>query len=285
MYANSSSNKRGVTILFKYTVQHEVLDMKMCPDENYLLLKVKIRNCEFLIGSIYSDTYYKDPTFLNRLKQDITSLNCENVFIAGDFNAVTSPTKISDINLVNIDAVNVNQIPNSQSIAILGEWLENSFLIDIFRQLYPERKTYSHIPFNKRDYSRTRIDFWLVSDTIPNHVKEINYLPLLSKLFDHKPVQLVFKANSKAPNFINPKLLYISGLEQIAKITTLDTHLDYIVATNENQIFLQMLRNDLTSSRLTLALLKNLLKFKNETPTDKLLEIFNSKECLHEKVA
>ena len=44
LYANSSSNKRGVPILFKFTVQHEVLDMKMCLDENYLLLKVKMRN-------------------------------------------------------------------------------------------------------------------------------------------------------------------------------------------------------------------------------------------------
>ena len=53
LYVNSSSNKWGVTILFKFTVQHEVLGMKMCPDENYLLLKVKIRNCKFIIGSIY----------------------------------------------------------------------------------------------------------------------------------------------------------------------------------------------------------------------------------------
>ena len=65
LYANSSSNKRGVAILFKNSVQHDVLDMKMCPDENYLLIKVKVGCCEFLIGSIYCNTYYKDPTFLN----------------------------------------------------------------------------------------------------------------------------------------------------------------------------------------------------------------------------
>ena len=149
LYANSSSNKRGVTILFKFTVQHEVLDMKMCPDENYLLLKVKIRNCEFIIGSIYGDVYYKHPNFLNKLKQDITSLNCKNILIAGDFNTVTNTTKISNNNLFNIDAANVKQIPNPQNSAILDEWIESSFLIDIFSQLNPEHKVYSHIPFNK----------------------------------------------------------------------------------------------------------------------------------------
>ena len=150
----------------------------------YLLLKVKIRNCEFIIGSFYSDVNHKHPNFLNTLRQDITSLNCENILIAGDFNAITNPNKISIDNLFNIDAVNVKQIWNPQNSVMLGEWIDNSFLIDIFRQLYPERKVYSNIPFNKHDFSQTRIDFWLVSSTISNYVKEINYLPLLSKLFD-----------------------------------------------------------------------------------------------------
>ena len=94
------------------------------------------------------------------------SLNCENILIAGDFNAVTNPTKIVTNNLFNIDAMNVKQIPNPQNSAILDEWIGNSFLIDIFRQFYLERKVYSHIPFKKCDFSRTRIDFWLVSNTI-----------------------------------------------------------------------------------------------------------------------
>ena len=107
------------------------------------------------------------------MNQDITSLNCENILIAGDFNAVINPTKISNNNLFNIDAVNVKQIPNPQNSASLDQWIENSILIDIFRQLYPERKVYSLLRFNKQDFSITRIDFWLVSNTIYNYVKEL----------------------------------------------------------------------------------------------------------------
>ena len=162
---------------------------------------------------------------------------------------------------------------------ILDEWIENSFIIDIFRQLYLERKVYSHTPFSKRNFSRTRIDFWLVSNTISNYVEEVNYLPLIFKLFDHKPVQLIFKSKSKASNFINPRLLNISGLEQIPKITTLATYLDYITVTNENQSFLHLLHKDLTSSCIILKLLKDLLKLKNKKPTDKRLEIFISNCC------
>ena len=50
--------------------------------------------------------------------------------------------------------------------------------------------------------------------------------------------------------------------------------MDYITITNENQQFLQVLHRDLVSARLVFKLLKNVLKLKNEMPTEKLLEIF-----------
>ena len=111
-----------------------------------------------------------------------------------------------------------------------------------------------------------------MSSTISNYVKEINYLPLLFKLF----VQLAFKSTSKANTFINPRPLNISGLGQITKITTLDTYIDYIIVTNKNLPFLQLLRADFSNSLLVLKLLRDLLKLKNEIPADKLLEVFIS---------
>ena len=122
-----------------FTVQHEVLDMKMCPDENYLLLKVKIRNWEFIIGTVTFITNI--PIFIKARHYVIKLWKYTNCW--------WFKNKISIDNLFNIDAVNVKQIPNPQNSAILGEWIDNSFLIDIFRQLYPERKVYSHIPFNR----------------------------------------------------------------------------------------------------------------------------------------
>ena len=110
---------------------------------------------------------------------------------------------------------------------------------------------YSHIPFNKRVFSRTRIDFWLVSNNISTYVKDVTYLPLISELFYHKPVQLVLTSNIRVHNSVNPKLLNIS----------------------------ESLFSDLASARFVFKLLKDLLKLKNEIPTDKLLEIFISNCC------
>ena len=38
------------------------------------------------------------------------SLNCGNILIAGDFDTVTNPTKISTNNLFNTDPVNVKKL-------------------------------------------------------------------------------------------------------------------------------------------------------------------------------
>ena len=127
---------------------------------------------------------------------------------------------------------------------------ENSCLVDIFRQLYPERKVYIHIPFNKRDFCRTRIDFWLVSSNISAYIKDVNYLPLISSLFDHKLLQLIMSTNRRAQNFINPKVLNMIGLDQIDKITSLNTYMDYIITTNENQHILKAIHMDWVSARI-----------------------------------
>ena len=98
--------------------------MKMCKDENYLLLKVNIINSKVVIVSIYSDFYHKNPTFLAKLQQDILSLNCKTILIAGDFNVVTYHNKISANNVHNIDSVNVRQIPNPQNSVVLRKRIE-----------------------------------------------------------------------------------------------------------------------------------------------------------------
>ena len=52
LYVNSSSNKRGVAILIIKKLNAAVFDTIKCPDEDFLLLKVKIKNCFILVGSI-----------------------------------------------------------------------------------------------------------------------------------------------------------------------------------------------------------------------------------------
>ena len=56
--------------------------------------------------------------------------------------------------------------------------------------------------------------------------------------------------NRRAQNFINPKVLNIIGLDQIDKITSLNTYMDYIITTNENQHILKAIHMDWFSARI-----------------------------------
>jgi hypothetical protein len=52
-YYNSTMNKRGVGILIKCALQTEVIAKRFTPDENVILLHVKIANTEVILISIY----------------------------------------------------------------------------------------------------------------------------------------------------------------------------------------------------------------------------------------
>ena len=53
MYHNSSSNKRGVAVLFRNSLDYEILEQASDPQENAILLKVRINGREAIIGAIY----------------------------------------------------------------------------------------------------------------------------------------------------------------------------------------------------------------------------------------
>ena len=98
---------------------------------------------------------------------------------------------ITATNKFNLDIKNMLQIPNLSNSKTLSVWCETGFTFDIFRHFYPDHIIFSHVQFNKNDHSRSRIDHFLCS---PNFVKSffnLTYLPITTKLFDHKRVLLV----------------------------------------------------------------------------------------------
>ena len=68
-----------------------MLDIIKCPNEDFLLLKVKIKSSVLLVGSIYYDVYSIQTNFLPTLKDCITATLTEHYLIGGDFNCITNP--------------------------------------------------------------------------------------------------------------------------------------------------------------------------------------------------
>jgi hypothetical protein len=67
VYFNSSKNSRGVAVLISKQVEHEIIATVADPQENVLLLRLKIRNVEIALGAVqYMDRMLTItvPTFL-----------------------------------------------------------------------------------------------------------------------------------------------------------------------------------------------------------------------------
>ena len=154
-YFNSSKSSRGVAILFKSHLPYKIIDCVKCSRENYLILKVSLHDSIFLVGSVYGPTVSHDPNFMENLKRDILSLGNHEFLIGGDLNMVSDGNTITTTNNFNLDIKNMLQIPNVANSKILSEWCETGFIVDIFRHFYPDKRTFSHCPFNKSDNSRS----------------------------------------------------------------------------------------------------------------------------------
>ena len=110
-YTNSTQASRGVAILIKSQLPYKIVDFVKCSLENYLILKIALRDSVFLVGSVYGPTVHQDPDFLDNLKRDILSLGNHEFLIGGDLNMVTDANTITATNNFNLDIKNMLQIP------------------------------------------------------------------------------------------------------------------------------------------------------------------------------
>ena len=125
----------------------------------------------------------------NSLKNKIKNLNVKHFILMGVLNCITNLLPPTNNGLIgNIDLYQTLRIPNPIHSRNIVEWLGDNFIIDKFRSLYPQKLEYSYIPFNKTASNKSRIDHCLCSPSFSNFISNVEYLNLLSKRFDHKPI-------------------------------------------------------------------------------------------------
>jgi exonuclease III len=134
LYFNSSKESRGVAIAIKRNVAHEVLERFDSVDENVLLLKVKIKGHVLTLGSLYG-TNENNENFYNNVKVRIEGMGV-GAIIGGDFNTILD----RDRSNLNLDREGNGRVPNLRNSNVLNGWINDNFMLDPFRALYPERK-------------------------------------------------------------------------------------------------------------------------------------------------
>ncbi len=131
-YHQSLKNSRGVGILIKKSLTHDILDTWGDAEDNFLVLKVRIREYTVILVSIYGPNN-RDDDFFNRLTVCIRSAGDFPVIMGGDWNTVYSCLPLA----ANIDVLNMSALPNPSNSKKIKDLCDTFKLTDPYRLLYP----------------------------------------------------------------------------------------------------------------------------------------------------
>ncbi len=192
MYMNSTKETRGVAIAIKRNLAQDVKGIVSDRDaENYILLDIVLKGRRMVLGSVYGPNE-NNPGFYERLRTDLVRLG-QDIIIGGDFNTI----QCHEVGDDNVDRIGRGRVTNMQNSRVINKWLADKFLIDPFRYLYPLQQEVSYLPFRTRQgqhvrqYTKSRLDFFLVSENIAGDIQQIRYEDRLGADFDHKEVTLI----------------------------------------------------------------------------------------------
>jgi exonuclease III len=194
LYLNSSRESRGVAIAIKRGIFHEVRGTVLDRvDENYIIMDVNFKGHNLTLGCIYGPNG-NNPRFFRDISDHIQRIG-GNFIIGGDMNTILC----NDIGPLNVDRIGDGRVPNVLNLRVINEWIRDGFAVDPFRALYPEVQEISYIPFrskykvgdtDNKIYSRTRLDFFLVTPGLLDGISSVKYEDRLGADFDHKGVTL-----------------------------------------------------------------------------------------------
>ena len=164
-----------------------------------------------------------------RLKNSIRTLGDYPVIIGSDWNCTFATDPID----TNIDCYNMQNVPNLRHSNIVSDLCTELEATDPFRYLWPNRSDFSYISKNTLNKNRSRIDFFLISNTLLTQLKKCFINPsLASSSFDHKPIFAVFrpqKTNKLRKLRINQQILSDPDINIVVTLAVIETYAHHIL--------------------------------------------------------
>jgi exonuclease III len=158
---NSRKNSRGVAILYKNSLNINIVQEERDEDDNFLLAKVVINEHTVILGLIYGPNN-SDDRFFVRLNNSLASLGNFPIVLGGDWNTTFCSSPLA----ANIDVINMQNLPNPANSKSLNKLCRDFKLTDPYRILWPDRIDYTYIPRDVTKLNRSRIDFFVLSKSI-----------------------------------------------------------------------------------------------------------------------
>ena len=234
--SGNSTNSKGVLILLNNTFEYKLHSIVKDPEGCYLILDISILNRRLTLCNIYGPSEGDRPAFFRYIQTLLEQIGNDEVILGGDFNLVLNP---------NIDMKNYrNHVYKPNSRRVVKDIMNNLDLIDVFREIYPDKKSYTWKRVNSPQQGR--LDFFLISQNLMSEIKGTNIISGYRS--DHSIVTISLERENQQRKkqywkFNNSLLKDKTYVEQIKKII-LDIKKQYsLIIYNKDKI--EEVSNDL----------------------------------------
>ena len=159
--SGNETNKNGVAILFQPTFEYKLHDIKKDPNGCFILMDIELLNKRVTLVNVYGPSAGDNPEFFSKIHKLIDEIGNEKIIIGGDFNCIQDMEKDSR------NYVQINNRPRTRKK--IKDLMTDNDLVDIFRELYPDKKSFTWRRFNTT--KQGRLDYFLISTELTSDVK------------------------------------------------------------------------------------------------------------------
>jgi exonuclease III len=230
VHHNSTKNSRGVAVLISKQAQYKILSTAADPQENILMLRVIIKNAEFVIGAIYGPNVDNNcREFFNFISNTLNDWENLPYILGGDWNATFSCLPVDK----NPDILFMRQLPSITRSRNVNDLCERYGITDPFRILHPDVWDFTYNPSGSVRKNRSRIDFFSFLNVLITYVNSCTVAQsFCSKTFDHKAIFLSFKKKkTKCCPIVHNSTVEHQLSDQIVKLSV---HKTTLLAIDDN---------------------------------------------------
>ena len=254
-HQNSSLNRRGVAILVRNELDFVITDTVQDQDENVIFIAGTHSGTKLILGSVYGPND-NNKNFFEFIEATLARFSDHRVCLGGDWNTTVSSAPVD----ANPDVFNMRSIPSLERTNWLATLMENCRLIDPFRYANPTLTDFSYFPYGNVRKNRSRIDFFLISDTLVTGIKKCDISHgICKRFFDHKSIYLLFGSlRRKGRKAVNNRIVFNPIYCFVVILAMYETYISHIACVR-NGIVDVMLHNlcsrlDSTADNISLLL-------------------------------
>jgi exonuclease III len=189
-YAHGESNSKGVAILVRNTKHCEVINTHSGKDGRTLLVNIQVHDHIYTLVNVYAPNEETNrKTFFKTLGKCIDQHGIGSPIICGDFNEVI------DARVDRISSRKNTSAKPQKVLHSLRTLIKSRKLKDIWRDLNPEIRQFTWR--RKATGDASRIDYWLLSNSLMSNVISCDIRPAQIKHTDHQAVSLKIREASQ----------------------------------------------------------------------------------------